>query len=312
VPEVTEFWRSLLRTATWFEPRGRALALGRLLLATATLTIVVFTPDAVLFTDATSRSAGIQWGGVRSASLWCLSGELTGSYAVARFATIAVLLLIATGYRPRWTCVPHWYVTFSLASSMAAINGGDNAAVIATMLAVPLCLGDERRWQWARPTRPLSAAWRGRSYATQLVVRLQVFFIYIVAASTKLLDPAWRDGSALYFALQDPTYGLPASALDAVAPVLTSRWLIALATWAVIAVQVVIAMAVLGRRRERLLAVVLVTGLHLGIIVLMGLTSFGLVMIAFALVALGGPARDKSLENGQETDVAADSERQPV
>jgi antimicrobial peptide system SdpB family protein len=312
VSAVTGFWRSLLRTATGFDPRGTALAFGRLLLATATLTIVVCTPDAVLFTDATSRSAGIQCGGVRSASLWCVSSELTASYVVARVVTVAVLILVVTGYRPRWTCVPHWYVTFSLTSSMAGINGGDNAAVIATMLTVPLCLGDERRWQWTRPTRPLSASWRGRAYAAQLVVRLQVFVIYIVAAGSKLLDPAWQNGTALYFALQDPTYGLPASALSAAALLLTSRWLVGLVTWTVIAIQVAIAVAVLGRRRERVLAVVLVTGLHLGIVVLMGLTSFGLDMIAFALVALGGPTRDTFPENREETDVAGDSARQSV
>jgi antimicrobial peptide system SdpB family protein len=312
VSEVTRFWHSLLRTAAGFDPRGTALAAGRLLLATATLTIVMYTPDATLFTDATSRSTGIQCSGVRSASLWCLSGELTGAHLLARVVTVAVLILVVTGYRPRWTCLPHWYVTFSLTSSMAAINGGDSAAVIATMLAVPLCLGDQRRWQWARPTRPLSAGWRGRSYATQLVVRLQVCIIYVVAAGSKLLDPAWRDGAALYFALQDPTYGLPASALGAVTPLLTSRWLIGLVTWTVIATQVVIAVAMLGRRQERLLAVVLVTGLHLGIIVLMGLTSFGLVMIAFALIAFGGRSCDTSPESCEEIDVAADPARQSI
>ncbi|MFI9383698.1 HTTM domain-containing protein [Kutzneria sp. NPDC052558] len=202
------------------------------------------------------------------------------------------MIVVATGYRPRWTCIPQWYVTFSLTASMPAINGGDNAAVIATMLAVPLCLGDRRTWQWTRPSGPLSARWRGRAFAAQLVIRFQVALIYVTAAGSKLVDPAWRDGSALYFVLHDPQFGLPASALRTVAPLLDSRWLVALVTWSVIAAQLAIAVLVLGRRRRRLVAAFLVTGLHLAIIVLMGLPSFGLAMIAFALLALGpGAAR---------------------
>jgi antimicrobial peptide system SdpB family protein len=308
VSTLTRFWHSLLRVATEFDPRGLPLAFGRLLLALATLSSVIFTPDATLFSDATAVSGGIQCAGPRSLSLWCLNGHLTASYGFARLLTVAVLILVATGFRPRWTCIPHWYVTFSLTASMAGINGGDSAAVIATMLLVPLCLGDERVWQWSRPLAPLPARWRGRSFAAQMVVRLQLSIIYLSGAGSKLLDPAWRDGSAMYFALHDPYFGLPASAFGAVASLLDSRWLVGFVTWAVIAAQLVIAVTVLGRRRERVLAVALVAGLHLGIIVLMGLTSFGIIMIGLTLVALGGPTHHTQKEANVDNDAA----RQPV
>lgn len=303
---LTRLWPTLLRNASEFEPRGRPLAVGRLLLALATLTSVVFTSDAELFSNATAVSGGMRCDGLRSLSLWCLNANVADSYLAARLVTIAVLVLVGIGYRPRWTCIPHWYVTFSLAASMSAINGGDSAAVIATMLIVLLCLGDGRVWQWSRATEPLPAPWRGRSYAAQLVIRLQLVVIYLSAAGSKLFDPAWRDGSAMYFALHDPYSGLPASALGPMTPLLDSRWLIALVTWSVIAVQLVIAVTVLGRRRERRVMVVLVAGLHLGIIVLMGLTSFGITMIGFALAAYGGRSQHIREEAG------VDSARQAV
>jgi antimicrobial peptide system SdpB family protein len=311
VSKLTTFWRSLLTTAAGYDPRGASLAAGRCLLALATLSSVVFTPDTVLFSNAVSRSEGIACGGVRSASLWCLSHELTGTFLFARIVTITVLILAASGYRPKWTCVPHWYVTFSLTASMAAINGGDNAAVIATMLTVPLCLGDGRTWQWTRPSRPLAASWRGRSFATHLVIRLQVCFIYLMAAGSKVFDPAWGDGTAMYFVLHDPQFGLPASVAGSLAPLVDSRWLIGLLTWSVIAVQLVIAVAVLGRRRHRVVAVVLVASLHVAIIALMGLASFGTIMIALALIALGGRSR-ATPHPQEETVVAAARERQLV
>ena len=161
---LTRLWTMLLRNATDFDPRGRPLAAGRLLLALATLTSVVFTSDAELFSDATAVSGGMRCEGLRSLSLWCLNGDVADSYLAARVITIAVLVLVVIGYRPRWTCIPHWYVTFSLTASMSAINGGDSVAVIATMLMVLLCLGDGRVWQWSRPSEPLPARWRGRSW----------------------------------------------------------------------------------------------------------------------------------------------------
>ena len=66
---------------------------------------------------------------------------------------------------PRWTCVPHWYVAFSLADSITQPDGGDAVAAIATMLFIPMLLGDDRVWQWSRPAGPLAPFARGSAHA---------------------------------------------------------------------------------------------------------------------------------------------------
>lgn len=288
------------RAGAVFDPRSRWLAVSRSMLALATLTEILFTSDSALFSDATGLTPGMQCDGVRALSLWCLDSDVTGHVLISRIVAVSILVMVAAGYRPRWTCIPHWYVTCSLTASMTVANGGDGAAAVLTLLLIPLCLGDDRVWHWAAPTRPLGAYWRGSAFAAQLVIRLQVCIIYTTAASTKLADPAWRSGRAFYFAANDPYLGIPTAASRLILPSLEAPWLIKTITWSVIAVQSLIALTIIGRRRMRAVAVVLVAALHLSIIAVMALPSFGLIMIAFALAAFGRNSAGTGVERRED------------
>jgi sporulation delaying protein B len=288
--------RKLKRATTWvnrvpesFEPRNRPLAVGRSLLAIAELSVLLFTSDDVLFLNLLGSSSGMQCGGVRAISLWCVAGSENWALLASRTVAIAVLCIVASGFRPRWTCIPHWYVTFSLTSSIVPSNGGDHAAQVVTMLLVPVCLGDERVWQWRHATQRMSPGWQGSALASQLAIRVQVFVIYAVAVGSKLADPAWRSGRALYIVTYDPVFGPPPSIRHFFDPVVDSFWVMAVATWMVIVVQALIALAAFLGQRARLCALIMGGCLHLAIIIWLGLPSFGLVMITVLLIAYGGP-----------------------
>jgi antimicrobial peptide system SdpB family protein len=310
--KLTDATRLLSRAAAAFEPRCRWVAMGRSLVALATLTEILFTPDSALFSDATGLTTGMQCDSVRSLSLWCLDRGLTDHLLISRIVAVGALAMVVSGYRPRWTCVPHWYVTYSLTASMTVPTGGDSAAALLTLLLVPLCLGDERLWQWRTPMRPLRASWRGRAFAAQLVIRFQLCIIYVTAAASKLGDPAWRNGSAFYFVANDPYQGIPTVASRLILPTLDTPWLIRSITWSVIAVQLFIALTIIGRRRMRAIAVVLVTALHVSIIVAMSLPSFGLIMIAFSLIAFGGGFASIAVEQREDNRRDAASRHQAV
>jgi antimicrobial peptide system SdpB family protein len=310
--KVTRANRLLSRAVATFEPRCRWLAIGRSLLALATLTEILFTPDAALFSDATGLTTGLQCDNVRSMSLWCLDSGLTEHLLISRIVAVGTLATAVIGYRPRWTCVPHWYVTYSLAASMTVANGGDNAATLLTLLLIPLCLGDDRVWQWRAPVWPLGARWRGSAFAAQLVIRLQLCIIYVTAAISKLADPAWRNGSAFYFVTNDPYLGIPSVASRLILPTLDTPWLIRSITWSVIAVQLLIALTIIGHRRMRTIAVVLVAALHVSIVVILSLPSFGLIMIAFALIASGGGFVSAAVEQREDTHRGTASRHQAV
>jgi antimicrobial peptide system SdpB family protein len=292
MPPVTGYTSRLLRTAYLFDPRSAGLALGRSLLAVAQLTVILCSPDSALFEPTRALPSGMHCDGVRGVSLWCAGGAAgAGGLPAARVIAVATLALVAVGYRPRWTCLPHWYVTFSLSAAITLPIGGDRIAAIATGLLIPVCLGDDRVWQWVRPGRPMDAGWRGRAYAAFLAFRVQVALIYGWAVVSKLASSEWRHGTALYTVVHDPNYGLPSGRLAPLEPLLGSRPFIGALTWGTLAVESAVAVGVLSSRKVRRYVLPLGVLLHAGTIMVMGLFSFGLVMIGVLLVACLGDRR---------------------
>jgi antimicrobial peptide system SdpB family protein len=277
----------LLESADRFEPRGPLLACGRALLGLATMTVILGTPDGALFPYTAAVPSGQLCSGARAVSLWCLAGPSNADLTAGRLLSIAVLALVIAGYRPRWTCIPHYYVTFSFASASPIVNGGDRFAQIAAMLLIPICLGDERRWQWQPARRPLSPTWRGCGYGAHLTIRVQLSIIYAGAALSKILDPAWRRGDAMPIIAYDSEFGLARPALAAMEPLLHTPVFALTLAWLVVATELTVAGQILGPRRLRLRALFEVAALHLAILLGLGLVSFSMAMIAFVLLACG-------------------------
>ncbi|GAA3690108.1 hypothetical protein GCM10022267_90910 [Lentzea roselyniae] len=189
------------------ELRGPGLVVGRCLLALAQLSTVVFSRDAVLFSPVLSPPDGVRCEGMRSTSLWCVTQVSGHGTVISRIVTIGVLLVVLSGYRPKLTCVPHWYVAFSSVVAAPSSDGGERALMLATMLLIPLCLGDDRRWQWTRLHTPPAPAWRGAAFAAGYALRLQLSVIYLGAVVSKLADPLWRQGSAMFVIAYHPEAG---------------------------------------------------------------------------------------------------------
>lgn len=276
----------MIRAAT-YDPRTMALGVGRLLVAVAELTVLVFTPDADLFRQAQGRPPTPRCDGLRAVSLWC-AGPDGAALTAGRCVAIVVLLVVASGYRPRWTCVPHWYVTFSLGISAAVSNGGEQAARLLTLLLIPICLGDGRVWQWQRPDARLAPGWRGAGYAGHLVVRAQVLLIYGDALVGKLADAQWRDGTAMHYILQNAYFGAPPELLASIEGPPVGAWLIPLVTWSALAAETFIAVSAVAGPGVRRWALVVGLGLHAGTALALGLISFALVMVGLLTVAAGG------------------------
>jgi antimicrobial peptide system SdpB family protein len=285
---LTYVVQAVRRAAEARDPRGANLAIGRTLLAGAELSVIVFTPDRALFVYQRHVPTGVWCDGQAALSLWCVTGASGRGLLTARVVAIVVLAVVATGYRPRWTCLPHWYVMYSLSMSLSLPNGGDNVARVATMLLIPLCLGDDRVWQWQSPVRALPAMWQGSGRAALLTVRLQVTAIYVTAALSKLAEPEWRNGTALYAVINDPNFGLSPTLQEFLGPVLSLRPAVAVATWSVVTAELCIAVCVLGPRQMRRLALLLTIVLHAAIVLMMGLFSFGLVMVGLLMIACAG------------------------
>jgi antimicrobial peptide system SdpB family protein len=282
---VRRLWTGLTRAADAFEPRGLPLAAARTLLASASGCLLAFSPDRALFPRTAGVTDGPVCDGIGRLSMWCLAGSGGAGPWICRIVALAVLLLVALGYRPRWTCVPHWYVTFSLSAAIALPDAGEQVIRILTLLLIPICLADERRWQWSRPVRPLPAAWRGRAYAAQLFVRLLGVTIYAQASLSKLAVPEWRDGTAGYYWLVDVHYGSAFAIQPPLGTVLGSSVGVSIVTWGALAVELTLAVCLLGSARVRRAGWALAVGMHGSIALLMGFTTFAMTMAGLWAIA---------------------------
>ncbi len=282
---------ALTDAADRFEPRGRPLAAGRSLLALASGCLLAFSPDRALFPRTAGVTDGPVCAGIGRISLWCLAESGGVNLLACRVIALALFVIVALGYRPRWTCVPHWYATYSLSVAVALPDAGEQVMRILTLLLIPICLGDDRRWHWQRPDGSLPAAWRGRAYAAHLFVRVLGVSIYAQASLSKLAVPAWRDGTAGYYWLVHPHYGSAMAIRPPIGTILEQRIGVSVVTWGALATELTLAVLLLCPGRARRTGWALAIGMHGAIALLMGFTTFAMTMAGLWAIACATTSR---------------------
>lgn len=266
-----------------FDHRNRWFGVGRSFLALGNLITLLFTPMQALIVPVGS-SSGAVCTNIRVVSLLCVGNPAAG-LEWRRWAMIVILLVVASGYRPRFTALPHVWVTLTIGGSMTLPDGGDAIALTISLLIVPLAFADGRTWHWQPPTKALSPTWQAISSIALLAVRAQIAFIYLDSAITKFAVDDWSNGTAEFYILRDPGFG-DSGVLHGFFQSLSSSPLFALGmSWGAILVEIAIGLALLLSWRWRILALVLDVGLHLMIIMTMGLFSFSAVMMGSAILA---------------------------
>ncbi|MDV8077592.1 hypothetical protein R4P47_13585 [Rhodococcus sp. IEGM 1370] len=265
-----------------YDPRTRYLGIGRTLIALAQLSILAFTPVEALMVPVGS-TVGPKCGSIQSISLYCIGGD---AHLGVKHCIIGVLLLVvASGYRPRYTSIIHAWVTVSISGSITLPDGGESVARVVTLLLILVCLADNRVWHWRAPSTPAQPTLSAISLAALIFVRLQIAYLYIDSAIAKFGVDNWADGSAEYYFIRNPMFG-SAGPIDTAARAITTHALpTVMLTWGALAIELIIGLAILGGTRSRRIALILDCALHAGIILTMGLWSFSLVMIGSATVA---------------------------
>jgi antimicrobial peptide system SdpB family protein len=227
---------------------------------------------------------------IQKGALYCL---MPAHLEAARWVAVAILLVVASGWQPRITGVLHWWVAASYQLTASTLEGGDQAAAVLTLLLIPVTLTDPRSWHWQKaPSIPeggssvLSAIRALVAPSALLVVRVQVCGIYFHAAFGKLQAPEWANGTAMYYWLSHPTFGATHAFSRILQVVLSKPALLAGLTWGSIIVELFLFMGLFATRPVRRVLLCLGIGLHLGIMLLMGLTSFSVTMFAALILYL--------------------------
>lgn len=277
----------LAATSPWTNVYG----LARSLLAAGTFGTLAFSSADTLFRPALGVPPAPYCEGVSRISMFCFAPP--EQLGVARWLAVAILAMVISGWRPQWTALPHWWVAFSLQTSITIPDGGDHINAILTLLLLPVALTDGRKWHWSLPgpfgSPPATAREESRRVVALMAlwtIRLQVAIVYFHAVVGKLGVEEWVDGTALYYWLTDPTFGAPSWITPVLEPVLTTPLTLALLTWGTLVLELLLAVGLLLPERARQRVLLAGIAFHSAIAITMGLVSFGLAMFGALILYL--------------------------
>lgn len=263
-------------------PWTNVYGLARSLLATATLLTLLVNSTDQLFQPLLIEDVGIiDRRGIAGASLFLLARN---HLVLAKLLAITVLVLVISGWRPRFTAIPHWWISYSFAASASVIDGGDQVAATLALLLVPVALSDGRAWHWDGGGQGGKVA-SIVAQTSELLIRLQISVIYLFAAVLKFPTEEWANGTALYYWWIHPkfgTVGVMRWITDRIGPTV----LVVPLTWSVLVFELCLAAALFAPTRFRLRLLPVAIVFHLGIALVHGLPSFAIAMSAALVLYL--------------------------
>ncbi|WP_344849529.1 sporulation-delaying protein SdpB family protein [Pedobacter jeongneungensis] len=203
----------------------------------------------------------------------------------AKYIAAAILLLVICGFRPRLTCLFHSWICISFNYATLLIEGGDQIAGNLSLMLIPICLLDRRQWHWTTDNHPSQQSVLISGYFL-LIIKLQMCIIYFHAGIGKIPINEWANGTATYYWLNDPVFGMTDWMHTFMDPILSSAFGVALLTWGTIVLEILLFMAIMMNKRAKKTLFILGITFHLGILFFHGLVSFFFSMAAGLMLYL--------------------------
>jgi len=261
------------------------IGVARGVLALGSLSTLLLTDERALFLTFLPNAAPSRCVGIGQFGLFCLSEAATGGRLAGTVIAILVLVGVLSGFGPRVLALPHFFVAWSISQNVVLVEGGDQVNAAMSLLLVPWLLTMPRGNAYSSGT-PYLAVLRENAFAygAAELIRVQLALVYAIAAIAKFAVPQWADGTAFWYWLQVPTFGLPPDVFAAIAPVLQQPIVMVPATYAVLVFELGLVGAIWTQGRVSrwwLNAGIL---FHAAIAVVLGLWSFGITMAGALLL----------------------------
>lgn len=259
---------------------GPALDLFRIGLSLCAALTLLFTPGSKLVPERIiGEVPNPAFEGLTKLSLFYV---LSDNPEAARILGICSCILAIWGVAGGVGIVGVTWIYFSLHNTGIVPDGGDqiglNASLICTILIVAKNLQRS-------PGRRFNVGYYLAFYSFFLL-KVQVAFLYINASVAKIRVDNWVNGTEVFYDLVSPFFGLTGLREEIISPLLEFPFLVFIVTWGTIAFELFIGISVFASSKWKAVAIVMVLILHGGIAILMGITSFSLVITTVALYAL--------------------------
>lgn len=278
-----------VRERLLYSPWTNTIGLARSILAFATALTLGANPTWALFRPGAGEPGNVGCAALAGhLSLFCLVPPVGVGFA--QIFAVLILLVVASGWRPRYTALPHWWISYSFFASGRVTDGGEQVAAIITLLLLPLGLTDSRKWHWQSvsrhgPVRPNHNASRMIAYASAYIIQIQVGIIYIDACIEKLHDPQWLNGTIMYYVLTNNVFGVTHFVMSLMWPLIASPLIVFLA-WPSLALEFFLGINIFLHKRARYALFWGLVTFHLMIAFFIGIPTFAMIMIAAGLLGV--------------------------
>lgn len=270
--------------------RSKFIPIGRAIIGLGQLIFLFFSSQEFRFTEVGSQAIGPRCHGWNQASVYCL----VGSENMVLTDTLVVfgLILVISGFYPRWTGLLHLYLTYAISTTLA-VSDGEKAAVLVIVAVLALVsFSDGRRNAYTTELNSdhLATPVGRLGQAAIIFGRVYLCFLYAAAAISQLGGGLWTHKAVSQQAATNTFFGEWFQVLGTPWS-FAHNWPLALAIWVPVALQVLIAINILGTANMRRAAFTFAVILHAGTALSTGVISFGLIMIGCCLAVVTPPNR---------------------
>jgi antimicrobial peptide system SdpB family protein len=201
--------------------------------------------------------------------------------------SLLILIPVIIGIYPKYTCILHWLVTYSFNITSSCIDGGDQVASIITLLLIPICIFDNRKWHWSIEKSEKNFYVKTIATSFYHLICLQIFVVYFFSSIGKFENEQWRNGTAIYYWLTQPLFGCTDVFKPFLNIILYSPLCTTLSNWFVLLLELFIAFSIFVCN-IKFKKGILILGIlfHFSIALFLGIVSFSITMVASLLLFL--------------------------
>ncbi|PDY26977.1 sporulation-delaying protein SdpB family protein [Bacillus thuringiensis] len=277
---------NLISSWQFRNPWTNVYGLARSIIALSSMLTLLFNKAEIIFkptagaTDFPTCTVGY--------SLFCLAQNDYFYLNLIRWAFILLLFLVVIGWKPRFTGVIHWYISYSMQNALIVSDGGEQAAAVITFLLIPITLTDPRNWHWGTvPTEYLNQKLNSKIivFISYFFIRLQVAILYFHSTVAKLGTKEWINGTSVYYFTQDKLVGFN-DFFKGITDAIVSSPFIVVPTWGTLIVQMVIFCSLFAPKKYWKYIFIFAITMHEVFALMLGLISFSIIMTGVLILFL--------------------------